>query len=108
MSQDLANHIIDLLSPWGTVTARRMFGGYGIYHRGLMFGLISDGTFYLKVDDSNRSDYQATNSEPFTYETKTKRVSLSHWQAPAEIMEDEEELCEWAKKAYAAAIRCKK
>jgi len=93
LSQDLANHIIDLLLHWGKVTSRLIFRGYGIYHHGLMFGLIADGIFYLKVDDSNLTDYEAANCEPFTYETKTKRVALSYWQAPAEIMEDQEAIC---------------
>ena len=108
MGQDLANHIIDLLAPWGVVAACRMFGGYGIYHRDLMFGLIADGTFYLKVDNSNRAEYEAAGSEPFTYESKNKRISLSCWQVPAEILEDQEVLCEWAKKAYAVAVSSKK
>ena len=108
MSSDYSNHLIDLLTPWGKVVARRMFGGYGIYNHNLMFGLVADSTFYLKVNDSNRPDYQATDSEPFTYEAKGQRRSMSYWQVPAEILEDQERLCEWARKAYAVAVSSKK
>lgn len=108
MSSDYSNHLIDLLSPWGKVVARRMFGGHGIYHHNLMFGLIADGTFYLKVDNSNRPDYQAADSEPFTYESQGKRRSMSYWQVPSEILEDQERLCEWAKKAYVVAVSSKR
>ena len=30
MSRDYCDYLIDQLAAWGTVTARRMFGGYGI------------------------------------------------------------------------------
>ena len=36
--QDFATHIVDLLEPFGYCEARRMFGGFGIFHQGLMFG----------------------------------------------------------------------
>lgn len=108
MSSDYSNHLIDLLTPWGKVVARRMFGGYGIYNHNLMFGLVADSTFYLKVDDSNLANYQAADSEPFTYEAKGKSRSMSYWQVPAEILEDQEKLCEWAQKAYAVAMSSKR
>lgn len=85
-----------------------MFGGYGIYRHNLMFGLIADGTFYLKVNDSTRPDYQSTDSEPFTYESQGKRRSMSYWQVPAEILEDPEKLYEWAQKAYDVAVSNKR
>ncbi|MFM8576070.1 MAG: TfoX/Sxy family protein, partial [Limnohabitans sp.] len=35
--------MLEVLGSWRPVTAKRMFGGHGIYHAGLMFALIADG-----------------------------------------------------------------
>ncbi len=40
----------EVFSEFGAIQPRRMFGGYGIFHKGLMFGLVADETLYLKAD----------------------------------------------------------
>ena len=95
------------LTPLGPVAGRRMFGGFGIFIDGLMFGLIAHDRFYLKVDDGNRENYEATGMEPFTYQGKTKPVRMSYWQVPGEIYDDPGRLAEWAEAALAAARRAK-
>lgn len=104
MSQDYIDHVIDMLASWSPVTARKMFGGCGFYRDGLMFGIYAGEAIYFKVDDSNRSDYEAAGAEPFSYEAKGKRVTTSYWQVPADVLDDENPLGEWATKAYAAAV----
>ena len=42
VSTDYLNFIMDKLAPAGEMKSRAMFGGYGIFHEGLMFALISD------------------------------------------------------------------
>jgi len=48
MNDDLefVNHIVALLGSFGEVEAKRIFGGFGIFHAGLMIALISDGCQY--------------------------------------------------------------
>jgi DNA transformation protein and related proteins len=104
MSRDYGDYLIDMLAPWADVSARRMFGGLGIFRADLMFGIVIDDILYLKADDTNRPDYESAGSEPFTYEAKSKRVTLSYWQVPAEVLDDEHTLCEWAEKAYSVAL----
>ena len=82
-----------------------MFGGFGIYRQGLMFGLVSQDTFFLKADDKNRADFEGKGLRPFTYPRKGEEFSMSYYQAPAEAMDNAEILCEWAEKAYDAALR---
>lgn len=41
-------HLTDLLAPAGTVTARAMFGEYGLYVDGKIFALVCDDTLFLK------------------------------------------------------------
>jgi len=107
MSRDYAEYICDLLSPLGPVTARAMFGGFGIYLDGLTFALIADDTLYFKVDDHNRAAFQAAGSHPFK-PFPDKAMVMSYWDVPVEIFDDPDELCRWARDAYDVALRARK
>ena len=104
MSRDYADYVVDLLSPWARVTAKAMFGGFGLYRQGQIFAIIVNDTLYFKVGDSNRPDYETASSSPFTYEAKGKKIVMSYWQVPEEILEDSESLGVWAEKAFKAAL----
>ena len=104
-AREYANHVVDLLDPFGRCEARRMFGGFGIFHQGLMFGLIADGSLYLKADDESRPLFEAEASEPFTYYKKDKPYQLSYYQAPEAFFEDGEHCLRWARIAFDAALR---
>jgi DNA transformation protein len=81
-----------------------MFGGVGLYSDGRFFGLIDEGTLYLKVDDRNRGDYLARNMAPFRPYKDRPELSMSYYQAPADVIEDAEALIAWARGAIRAAI----
>lgn len=100
----------DLLGDVPGVTSRTMFGGYGIYERGIIFAIIADGRLYFKVDEESRSDYESAGSKPFTYVMHGKKpLAMSYWELPEEVMEDREELARWVTKAVrASAMRKKK
>ncbi len=104
---EFVDYLLELLRPFGGVTSRSMFGGHGIYRDGLIFGLVIDDAFYLKVDDATRSEFEKRNLAPFTYESKSKgrQVSLGYYQCPAEALESARKMLEWAKRGYAAALR---
>ena len=106
-SPAFADYVLELLAPLGEVSARRMFGGYGIYCDGVMFALIANEVLYLKADDGNRPALEHAGSEPFTYEAKGRRTALSYWRAPDEAMESPGLAAEWARAAYAAALRAR-
>ena len=42
------------------IRGKSMFGGVGIYSGELFFALLDNDTLFLKVDDSNRGDFEAT------------------------------------------------
>ncbi len=107
MSREYCDYILDQLAPLSGVTAKRMFGGFGLFRQGLMFGIIIDDVLYYKTASGNRADYEAAGSVPFTYETKKKTVTLSYWTVPALALDDEDSLVEWTKAACAAAIEAK-
>lgn len=102
-------YLLDMLADLGDVHARAMFGGFGVYHDGVMVGLVADGVFYLKVDDGNRARFEAEGSRPFSYRRKGKRkpVEMSYWDVPVDVLESPRSLCEWTREAHAAAIRSK-
>jgi DNA transformation protein len=107
MSQEYCDYVLDQLAPLPGISAKRMFGGFGLFRGGLMFGIIIDDVLYYKTAGSNRASYEAAGSTPFTYETKKKTVTLSYWTVPALALDDEDILLEWTKAACAAAIAAK-
>lgn len=50
---EFTQYLQEVFELFGPISARKMFGGYGIYHQGLMFGLVADDTLYLKADAEN-------------------------------------------------------
>jgi DNA transformation protein len=101
------DQVLGRLLPFGPVNARAMFGGYGLYLDGLMFGLIAYDTLYFKVDDGNRDDYIEAGTNPFTYEGKRRPVKMSYYQIPEAVMTDPGDLAIWAERAHQAAKRSK-
>ena len=98
----------DLFASFGPVTVRRMFSGAGIFADGLMFGLIVRDVIYLKVDDSNRADFEREGCKPFTYTRgrtsgRPSEHALPYWRLPERLYDDPDELAAWAKKAFAIA-----
>ena len=105
-SKEYRAYVEELLQPVGKVTTRGMFGGVGIFYRGLMFALISDDELYFKVDDRNRGDYEAMAAGPFTYEAKGgKRAVMSYYRVPDEIADNEDDVLDWARRSVDAALR---
>ena len=102
------DYVLDQLRAVGGTGARAMFGGFGIYKGGVMFGLIASDELFLKVDDTNRPDYEARQCKPFVYEGKNKPISMSYWRIPDDVLEDPDELKAWAMKAYDVALKNKK
>ena len=98
------------LERFGPVTIKKMFGGAGVYADGLFFGLIdSNDAFYLKVDDSNRADYEARGSNAFNpHMASGKSVTMAYMTVPEDVVEDPLELAAWARKSVAAAAKAKR
>jgi len=106
VSDEFTDYVIDQLSAWGEVSARKMFGGAGLYCDGTMFGLIADDVAYLKVDDSNRAEFAAAGSSAFQ-PFPDKNVTMSYYEIPADVLEDRNELAGWAERSLAIARKSK-
>jgi len=53
-SADFVQYIVDQCGGAGNIEARKMFGDYGIYCNGKIFGLICDNGFYVKPTEEGR------------------------------------------------------
>ena len=102
VSDEFLEYVLEQLTDWAEVQARRMFGGAGLYCQGRMFGLIADDVLYLKVSNLNRDDFKKAGSHPFQ-PYPHKKTTMPYWEIPDEVLEDRDELASWAEKALAVA-----
>jgi DNA transformation protein len=106
VSKGFADFVVEHLDGCGPITAKRMFGGVGLYREDVFFGIIDDDVLYLKVGDANRADYQRAKSDQFE-PYGDGRASFTYYSVPVSVLEDPRELTAWAKKSIAAAIAAK-
>lgn len=83
-----------------------MFGGVGVYANGLFFALIADDVLYLKGDEALKPAFEAAGSEAFAPFEDGK--TMAYWTAPAEALDDQDLLLDWARKSLAVAARKQK
>ncbi len=103
--KEFVSYIVDLMQSMGPIYSKSMFGGYGIFLDGLMFGLVADNVLYLKTDTQTENNFISKNLEAFTYAKKNKTFKMNYYQAPEETLEDAEQMNHWANTAYSVAIR---
>ncbi len=100
-----------VLDQLGRVTAnvrgRAMFGGLGIYSGDCFFALVDDDILYLKVDDSNRGDFEARGMGPFRPFGEGGEV-MQYYRLPDGVVEEPDELRWWVEKAVAVARNAKR
>ena len=105
-SDDFAEFLRDQLAPLGYITMRRMFGKTGVFCDGVMLGMVTDNTLYVRVDDHNRATFKEAESfPPLNYAKKGEMIDLSFWRVPERLMDEPDELVTWARAALAAAHR---
>ena len=99
--------ISDLFSGLGPVQIRKMFGGKGIYHNGLIVAVELRGELRLKADQQLATEFAAAGCEQWTYigSRHGKLVSMPYWTVPDGAMDDPDEMAVWARKSYEAAVR---
>lgn len=107
MNESFVSYLRDLFSELGPVSLRRMFGGQGLYHDGVIIGLVIGDELFLKTDAATRTAFEKAGGEPFTYLGKGKLVATSYFSPPAEAMESAQSMASWARLAREAALRKK-
>jgi len=99
--------VLDQLEELGDVTPRSMFGGVGLYHRGIFFGIIAADVLYLKVDATNRPDYERAGMRPFK-PYPDRAGTMQYYAVPVDVLESGLELTAWARKAVDVAERARR
>lgn len=99
----------EIFAGLGPVTIRKMFGGKGIYHEGLIVGLaLGTGEVMLKGDAASAPAMEAAGSTRWAYDGKGRKVNMPYWSIPDSALDDPEELAGWTRGAYEAALRSQK
>jgi DNA transformation protein len=81
-----------------------MFGGVGIYAGERFFALLAEDRLYLKVDETNRADFEAAGMGPFMPFGHDGFV-MQYYEVPLEVIESPAKLGAWASKAIDVAAR---
>lgn len=108
MSADGA-FVMDLFARLDGVSARRMFGGLGVYAGGVMFALVTgEGEIFLKADEALKAELAAAGSGPFVWTPSRgahagRPVEMSYWRMPESALDDPEDAAGWGRKALAVA-----
>ena len=104
------DHIREIFAGLGEVTIRRMFGGRGIYHHGLIVALEVDGEVLLKADSVSAPNFEAAGARQWVYDGQKNRrpTAMPYWSIPERALDDADELALWTLSAYEAARRSAK
>lgn len=108
LNQQFVNYVVELMQGIGPVTAKRMFGGHGIFLDGIMFALIDGHSLYLKVSPDTETDFTELGLEAFSFNKNGKQVKMSYYQAPEDCLENIDDMVLWANKAYSSALKLSK
>lgn len=102
MRDPFVEEVVERLEPVGTVHARAMFGGSGLYLEGVFFGLIANGTLYFRVDDASRGSFESAGSHAFQ-PFPDKPPMGTYWSVPDRVQHSRDELRAWTLRALEAA-----
>ena len=103
--ESFKDFVLDQLLGLDGVEARRMFGGYGLYHAETFFGIVHKGRLYFKIDGTTVKEYHKRRMKPFR--PNAKQTIKSYYQVPVDVLEDPDELCVWARRAIGCQTRKK-
>lgn len=89
------------LEPWGDITSKGMFGGYGLFKDGVMFAIVDPGgQCFLRGDDASAEEFESSDSE--------RHGRMPYWTIPASVRDDGARLLEWARAAHHRAVAAKR
>ena len=111
-ADSFARFVLDQLRLLGDVDCRSMFGGHGLYHGGVFFGIIFKGRLYFKISAKTQPDYVERGMKPFCPSGSPRKtvhgtrrapqVLSSYYEVPIDIVEEDERLADWAREAVRA------
>jgi DNA transformation protein len=95
----------ELFAGLGPVSIRRMFGGGGVYARGVMFALLADETIYLKTAPALDPLFDAEDCPPFIYQPPNgPAVAMSYRRMPEAALDDPDMAADWGRRSLEAQL----
>jgi TfoX/Sxy family transcriptional regulator of competence genes len=88
--QNIADYLVDQLGVGGNVTAKKMFGEYGLYLDGKMFAIVADDQLFIKPTEAARTLL------PAPVEAAPYPGAKAYWLIDAEQWERQEWLAQLA------------
>ena len=105
VSSEFHDYLLEQLETLGPVSARRMFGGAGLFYGSVMFALLINDVMYLKTDEASQAAFEDAGSELFSYQRGNKQQALKTlWRVPDDVMDDADQLLVWSRTAVDAAL----
>jgi DNA transformation protein len=96
-----ADFVLDQLQDLTDVECRAMFGGHGLYQDEIFFAILYKSTLYFKTDEQSAALYRRLGMKAFR--PNAKQTLKSYYEVPGEVLEDRDELAEWARAAIRVA-----
>ena len=107
ISAEYRDYILDLLADLGPVSAKRMFGGAGLYYRDAIFAIIFADRVALKGDDVTGPEMEDAGFTRWVYDGKGRDVAMSYWIMPDTLYDEEDERMICARKAVDVGLKAK-
>lgn len=104
ISETYLQTTVELLSNVRPVTAKKMFGGAGLFCEEVFFAVVDDDRLYFKVDTVNLPDFEALDTEPWIMNPRSPKPA-PYRELPAAILHDPQQLGAWIDAAVAVARR---
>ena len=104
LTESFKDFVLDQLMGLGEYESKRMFGGVALLSQGSAFAKIKHDKLWLKVDDSNRADFESRDMPQYTYGKDNSR-RLNFYETPVEVLEDSDQLLAWSRKSIEVATR---
>src|ERR1041385_6074077 len=101
VSESYSEFVLEQLGRVAPVTSKSMFGGVGIYARGVFFALIAEDRLYFKVNDATRPDFEQRGMEPFR--PFGEDSAMGYYEVPVDVLEDVAQLEMWVNRAIDVA-----
>jgi DNA transformation protein len=102
---EVTRHVVELLSPMGPISARRLFGTWGLYLEDRIFAIVHAGIVYFRTSTDTVTRYVEAGSQPFLYRRADGRSTvLQYHEVPAHVLEDGDMACAWAYEAASLEV----
>ncbi len=104
ISPEFVTKVTGQLTAARPVRTRKMFGGLGLYHEEVFFGVCDDDKTFFKVDDQTAEKYENQGMGPWFMGGE---INDNYREVPASVMDNPAELGNWIDGAVEVVARKK-